>query len=340
MPVPSRFSNPPRILETIPEESELNISAAELDEDRQDSIIVEHKASGRKIIVSKTFKNAEKFNDNDSDITPIDPDAYLLENIDKKNVRVGVFRSKTTGEVAKVKRNFNGAVVLDFQSDGKWCIGKTVRKEDDYDFAHAFEDPDDPEAVVAWNKIGKVYCVIKKDFKGLPKLDPKTNLPIFTERMVSNYELDSIQIDSRNPHFANLIADGNVVRVRRNFIGAKVVKVLTEEEFTEKIRKKAEVWDEPEKELELKTEDLDFYEPDILVPTPSQKFKKPKKLKIKKPSGWQNTEAIYLQRLEPSLKPSKAYHPGSGNVSPLDESHITNLNMKAANEIEFEILRK
>ena len=335
------FAAPPRILEVIPEEIDLDLSSVVVDEDRQDSVVLQHKASGRRILVSKTFRDAKKLDESDSDITPVDPDEYLLQEVDRKNVHIGLMKSRTTGNIVKLKRNFSGSTVLDVQleKDGDWTIGKTVRKEEDYDFQHAFEDPDDPEAVVVWNKLGRVYCVIKKNFKGVPKLDPRTNLPIFTERIVSAYDTATLQIDSRNCHFANLVTDGKLTRVRRNFIGAKVVEVIDQDNYLERKRRRAEMTEEPE--LEIKAEDTDSEKPEVPIPT-SAKSKKPRKPKKPKPKGWENIEAIYLQRLEPSLKPrsSPGVLPNSVIQSPLDDSHITNLNMKPSIDADLDALRR
>lgn len=323
LPVASYKPPPPRILEVISEESDLDLSNAEIDEDRQDSIIVKHIPSGRKVIVNKPFDN------DDPDKSNIDFDLYVLENVDKSDVKTGNFRSRYNADLVKAHRNFNQSVVLDVQDHGEWLIGKNVKREEDYDFNRAFQDPDDPEAVVVWNKKAKVYCLVKKDFKGLPKLDPRTNLPIFTERLVSAYDPNLIQIDPKNVHFANLSADGNIVRVRRNFIGAKILKVLNDKEYIGKKNKKInDLIEEPE--LELKIEEVNSYEPEIILPTPvSKKPKKPKKNKQIKQKNLVSIEAIYLQRLEPSLASSRhtAYSSSSGLPSSLDESYINNLNI-------------
>ncbi|OMJ90064.1 hypothetical protein SteCoe_7643 [Stentor coeruleus] len=299
---------PPRILDIIPEEFELDVENAEIDEEWADSIVVSHKPSGKKIVVSKTFKDSLLMDDKDPYKTPIDIDQYLLENVDHGDVKVGFLRSKSSGTKISAKRNFNCAKVLDVENekDGTWSIGKTVRREDDYDFPRAFQDPDEPEAVVVWNKIGKVYCRVKKDFKGLPKLDPKTNLPIFTEKLITHYNANCIEIDPRNVHFANIEMEGGKVRVRRNFIGAKVLEVIDKDAYLDKRkRKKQEVVNE-EPEMEIKIDDLEIMEPEIIINTPQvqkkKKIKKHKKPNYPKPAGLRNLEAIYLQRLEPSLK--------------------------------------
>ena len=285
----------PRILDIINEENDLDLSTAQYDEGS--TIIANHIPSGRKVLISKTFKDS--FNLEDPDKLFIDFDKYVLENVDPENIKVATLRDKTMGTSIKVGRNFNQAQIIDVEENGQWTIGKTVKKEEDFDFAHAFQDPDDPEAVVVWNKVGKVYTIVKKDFKGVPKLDPKSNLPLFNERMVSNYDPRSLQIDQRNVHFGNLICDGEKVRVRRNFIGGKILEVIDKDKYLDKKIRKANIQDEPE--VELKAEELDDLEPEIIIP--SEPIKKVKKTKKKnKHKNWDNIEAIYLQRLEPSIK--------------------------------------
>lgn len=333
------FSMPPKILEVIPEEFDLDLSAAAVDDDWENSVVLQHKASGRRILISKTFVPLE----NDPYQTRIDPNDYLLQEVDKKNVHFGLLKSKTTGKTIKVSRDFNGATVLDveLEKSGQWTIGKIVRKEEEYDFPHAFEDPDDPESVIVWNRPGKAYCIVKKDFKGVPKLDPRTNLPIFTDRIINNYDPNSLQIDIRNCHFANLVTDGKLARVRRNFIGAKVVEVIDHAKYLEKKNKRIEMMEEPELEIkEEKEEEIDA--PDIVLPTPTGKKRKPKKPKGPKPKDWGNMEAIYLQRLEPAIKLRKSpvFNPNSVLQGSLDDSNVTSVNMKPqTTENELEILR-
>lgn len=319
---PAKKQQPcPRILELIKEESDIDLSNALIDEGS--SIIANHIPSGRRVLISKTFKDSQ-LNESDPDLLGINYEQYVLENVDPENVRIGTLRSKTDGIKVMANRNFNLSQIIDIEENGQWTIGKVVKKEEDFDFAHAFVDPDDNEAVVVWNKVGKVYTVVKKDFKGLPKLDPRTILPMFNERVVSGYDPATVEVDSRNVHFANLIADGGKVRVRRNFIGGKILCVIDKDTYLDKKKRKAEIIEEPE--TELKTEELDLADPEILVPSEPRKIKKKKK-KEKKFKGWDNIEAIYLQRLEPSikLKRPKIEVANSFFVRGSDASHTTEM---------------
>jgi hypothetical protein len=291
---PVKLKPVPRILDIIDEENDLDLSTAQLDEGS--TIIANHIPSGRRVLISKTFKDSISIEDPDKLV--INYDQYVLENVDPENIKVGTLRSKSQGTSIKVNRNFNQSQILDVEENGQWTIGKSVKKEENFDFAHAFQDPDNPEAVVVWNKVGKVYTIVKKDFKGVPKLDPKSNLPLFSERMISSYDPKTIQVDQKDVHFANLVCDGEKFRVRRNFIGGKILEVIDKDKYLDKKSRKVHHIEEPE--VELKEEELEDIEPDIILP--SEPVRRVKRNKKKKNKNWDNIEAIYLQRLEPTIQ--------------------------------------
>ncbi|CAG9326962.1 unnamed protein product [Blepharisma stoltei] len=225
---------PPNILETIPEESVLDLTLSEMDIDDKSIIKVPHIPSGKNIKVRKSFDGAEILDLESIDENPqlVDQNLYSIERVNPNDARFGTLKEIGSNKLITAKRNFAGATVVDVETeDGKWLIGKHVSKEEDFDFANAIEDPKNPEAVLVTHKRTGVKCRVKKGFKGLPRLDKKTNLPLFREKIIDTYDIDSVFVDPKNSHYANLVSDGKEIRARRNFIGGNILDVLTDEEF-------------------------------------------------------------------------------------------------------------
>lgn len=102
--------NEPQLLETIPEESDLDLSDAEIDELDQECVKVAHKPSGTQIIVKKSFKGAYIV-DSAGEIIDAEPigDHYHLESVDPNDVRYGTLRRSNSETLLRAKRNFKGA---------------------------------------------------------------------------------------------------------------------------------------------------------------------------------------------------------------------------------------
>lgn len=207
---PKELPPPPNILETILEESILEVSRAQIFDNDPDFINIQHIPSGRNLLIKKSFDGAEIIDPTENNDSIIDSEFYSVETVNPYDVRYGTLKNKENNKLVSAKRDLAGATVVDIQEkDGRWLIGKYISREEDFDFNNAIEDPTNTENVLVTHKKTGVKCRVKKSFKGLPRLDKKTNLPMFREKLIGPYDLSSVVIDQRNLHFANLIQDGD-----------------------------------------------------------------------------------------------------------------------------------
>lgn len=343
---PKELPPPPNILETILEESILEVSRAQIFDNDPDFINIQHIPSGRNLLIKKSFDGAEIIDPTENNDSIIDSEFYSVESVNPYDVRYGTLKNKENNKLVSAKRDLAGATVVDIQEkDGRWLIGKYISREEDFDFNNAIEDPTNTENVLVTHKKTGVKCRVKKSFKGLPRLDKKTNLPMFREKLIGPYDLSSVVIDQRNLHFANLIQDGKEIRARRNFIGGKIMDVMSEDEYQ---ALKAELANKKNKKEELKDlnkqitkanlnreesieaiilqegRNLEISDPALFVfnkdnyeeeapnisKTSSKLFTETfisnSSKQSKAPDGISSLEAIYLQRLEPARTMSVA----------------------------------
>jgi hypothetical protein len=166
---PPSLDQEPQLLDTIPEESALELDSAEIDEYDPDCIKVPLKPSGIKVLVKKSFDGA----------IPVTADGQELPNaepvslgpgseveIDRNDVRFATMKKSNSDGRVRVKRSFQGAKVVDIemmvQGEKRWLVGRTASKEDDFDFSSAQQDPLSPDTVIVQHTLSGHKVRIQK----------------------------------------------------------------------------------------------------------------------------------------------------------------------------------
>jgi hypothetical protein len=225
--------NEPQLLETIPEESVLELSEAEIDKYDPECIIVPHIPSNLDILIKKSFSGALIVDDSGQAIpesSPIKSNQYQVVEVDPTDVHYAKLKRSNSETLIRVKRDFRGAHILDvkLRVGDRWMVGRTVTNEDDFEFEKALVDLDDPEAVIVTHNLTGYKMKVKKPFFGSPRVDPTTGRVILTDKLVRNYDIGSVQVDRKDVHYASLREDGVLVRVKRNFLGGRILDIISE----------------------------------------------------------------------------------------------------------------
>ncbi|CAG9317925.1 unnamed protein product [Blepharisma stoltei] len=212
--------NEPQLFDIITDEVFIDLINAEIDIYDFECIKVKHIPSSLSILIRKEFKGGA------FDNGEILKGEYTVQEVNRRDVHYGIIRRGN--ELEKVRRNFIGAEIVDIQmrSGDRWMIGRTVKNEGDFDFYNCSVDRNNPEIVIASHAIMGYKCNIKKTFKGAIRVDPDTNRPIISAKIIQDYE--GIEIDEVDPHLAYLTTEEGLVKVRRTFVGGIVVGVINE----------------------------------------------------------------------------------------------------------------
>ena len=213
-------SNEPQLLETISEESYLELSEAEVDEFDPECVRVMHRPSGRKILVKKSFE--------DSDGEKLNSSMYEILEIES-DVHYGVLKKHNSEKVLRARRSFQGARIMDVQMKlcDKWMVGRLVENEEDFDFENAVLDSRDPECVMVLHKVTGNYLRVKKTFQGSRKIDPFSGKS--SSELFGSYS--SLKVSSSDLREAWVSSEGSKVKVRRNFLGGVVLDILNIEDL-------------------------------------------------------------------------------------------------------------
>ena len=152
---PPSFEHEPQLLDTIPEESALELDSAEIDEYDSDCIKVPLKPSGIKVLVKKSFDGAIPVSEDGQelpDAQPVSIDADSEVEVDRHDVRFGTLRKSNSEGKVRVKRSFRGAKIMDIetcvQGEKRWLVGRTASIATDFDFSSAQPDPQSPDTVI------------------------------------------------------------------------------------------------------------------------------------------------------------------------------------------------
>lgn len=200
------------LMDHIEDENDIDLNSAEVNENNIDSLFVYHKPSQTQILIKTLFETDIKLDDYDV--------------IEKLPLNL-VLRHKLTQEQGILMRNFKKSQIIDINNSGNWHIGQVVRSEADFDIENAVLDPEDPEIIIVNHFNSGLKIKIKKDFKGLPTRDPKTNLP--TQTKIHTYDSSTLRIDPNDVHYATLKINGQTLKTRRNFLNAEILDILQEE---------------------------------------------------------------------------------------------------------------
>lgn len=208
-PLPNDKDRPPYLLETIPEESQLDITRAELDEYDPDAVKVSHIPSGAHLVIKKPFLGGKVVDQNPN------------------NVHEGTLRRPDSDTELRVVRNFDDSVVMDVKmpSAPSWILGRAVLNEQDWDFSNAEIDTTDCECVLVLHKPSGYRAKIHKTFLGASKIDPETGIPVHAEGVVGDYEKATLEVDPADVHFGLVVNNGQLVRARRQFNGGRILEL-------------------------------------------------------------------------------------------------------------------
>jgi len=202
-PSPPSLDQDPQLLDTIPEESALELDSAEIDEYDPDCIKVPLKPSGIKVLVKKSFDGAIPVTADGQEVPNAEP--VSLEpgsdvEVDRNDVRFATMKKSNSDGRVRVKRSFQGAKVVDIemmvQGEKRWLVGRTASKEDDFDFSSAQPDPQSPNTVIVQHTLSGHRVRIQK---------PET--------------------DSESPSVQDLPKP-----IHREYMGGRIVEVLPQSE--------------------------------------------------------------------------------------------------------------
>jgi hypothetical protein len=232
--LPIDKDRPPYLLETIPEESQLDITRAELDEYDPEAVKVSHIPSGADLVVKKTFVGGKVVDEDGNEIperSPLRDSNYQLIRVNPNNVHEGTLRRPDSDTELRVVRNFDDSVVMDVKmpSASSWILGRAVLNEQDWDFSNAELDSTDCECVFVLHKPSGYRAKIHKTFLGASKVDPETGIPILAEGVVGDYEKATLEVDPANVHFGWLVNNGELVRAKRQFAGGRILELYPPE---------------------------------------------------------------------------------------------------------------
>lgn len=225
---------PPYLLETIPEESQLDITHAELDEYDPEAVKVSHIPSGADLVIKKTFVGGKVVDEHGNEIperSPLKDSNYQLIRVNPNNVHEGTLRRPDSDTELRVVRNFDDSVVMDVKmpSASSWILGRAVLNEQDWDFSNAEIDSTDCECVFVMHKPSGYKAKVHKTFLGAPKVDPESGIPILAEGVVGDYEKATLEVDPQNVHFGWVMNNGQLVRARRQFAGGRILELYPPE---------------------------------------------------------------------------------------------------------------
>lgn len=224
----------PNLLETIPEESLLDISNAKIDDYDLETIKVQHIPSGAQVIVKKSFVGSKVIDEHGNEIpevSPLQETSYELLSVNPNDVHEATIRTLDSETELRVLRNFDNSIVMDVKmpQTSDWLVGRAVISEHDWDFAHAIIDTDDLESVIVLHKSSGYRAKVKKTFLGAAKIDPETGRTLISEGVIGEYDYSSLEVDQRDVHYGWVINNGNTVRAKRNFVGGRIVELLPPE---------------------------------------------------------------------------------------------------------------
>ena len=203
--------NEPQLLDTILEESELNISSADIDMFDPECIQVHHKLSGLKVLLKKGFNAAEL-----EDGERLNASNYSIYEIDPSDLHYAILRRSNSDSYIRARRNFAGATVVDVElRSGMWLVGRTVRREEDFDFENAYVGYE-PESVVAVHRVTGVRFSIRKSFVGAVNNDGE---------LLEEYD-ESVVVDNSNVRCGFIYGD----IYKRSFVGGLITALLDQEQ--------------------------------------------------------------------------------------------------------------
>jgi hypothetical protein len=214
---------------TVPEDGDLDYNLAITDPVNPEIVSVPHKPTGQRIRVTKDFNGArivDLENRVISSLPPIKQEKYDMSKavIDENDVHYATLISYA-GERIRVRRNFKGASIVKLEAKAAHpLIGKSVEREDDFQFSNAYADPVDPEVVVVkYNETGE-NVKVRKTFHGAMIVDDE-GVEIGPEIDRNDYDIKKAKVDNTDVHFATLKHKFTAakVKVKRNFRGAKIV---------------------------------------------------------------------------------------------------------------------
>lgn len=284
-------------LGSIEQEQDIDLDKAISDPNDHKLVSVLHKPSGQRITIRKGFKGARIVNLENKVIEtlpPVDTKNYEEKKtvVDEADVRFATLTAKT-GERVRVKRNFNGARIVDLEkkveNPHSFLIGQTVRNEADFRFINAYPDPDDPEVVVVMHNETGEDVKVRKTFQGAQVLDefgePDCTAP---EVDRNDYDIPKTIVDKDDVHLATLKHKftNHKVKVRRNFRGAKIIDLERKVDFPKALQTLSDRSDEPEplspSVFENDLDDIGWIVPKLPLRTTEKKFTKIKKKKSTK----------------------------------------------------------
>lgn len=202
------------LLSEIKEETEIDLSHAEVDPDDLRKIKVKHLATDNVVLIDHDPLGVLVLDSHGNMIQnhSYNLREYEIESVNAQNVRFATLRrmGKPYDRISVV-REFKGARIVDLEMKGEngWLIGKTVINEEDFDFSSAIIDSKNKDIVtVPHIKTGKL-AKIRKGFN-----------------LTGNHNLSDVEIDPDDIHLGRIYDGNNEVVYIRSFIGAKIVDLL------------------------------------------------------------------------------------------------------------------
>lgn len=214
---------------TVPDDADLDYNLAIPDPAHPEIVSIPHKPTGQRIRVTKDFNGArivDLENRVIATLPPVKQDHFDMTKvvIDENDVRYATLTSYA-GEQIRVRRNFKGASIVKLEAKAAHpLIGKSVEREDDFQFSNAYADPVDPEVVVVkYNETGENVKVRKTFHKAVIVDDEGTEIGPEIDR--NDYDIKKAKVDTTDVHFATLKHKFTAakVKVKRNFRGAKII---------------------------------------------------------------------------------------------------------------------
>lgn len=222
----------PLMLDAIPEEEDLDLEAAETDEQDPEVVTAAFRESGRRVVIRKDFEGARLVDLEGKvlrDSSPIKSKDYDMPNakVEKFNVKFATVRDKLKNEPKRVMRDFRGAKIMDLETkvgSGKMLIGRKVRRESDFDIDNALVDPKNPDNIIAIHKKTGLMVKISKSFNNAAKINELTNRSV---GKIENLDRKSIEVNPMDVHLAFGSTRKCLKRnlIKRSFRGAKVIDV-------------------------------------------------------------------------------------------------------------------
>ena len=187
------------------------LSSAEADIFDTECIEAQHKPSGLRVLIKKNFLGAEL--EDGEKINSLD---YSIFEIDSKDLHFAVLRKSNSDNYVRAKRNFAGGKIVDVEMrGGMWLVGRTVRREEDFDIENAYIDYDGI-SIVALHKVSGLKFSICKSFIGA-----------ISEKGENLVEYDGeVIVDDNDLH----IGYYHGYKYQRSFVGGLITAIVDQDE--------------------------------------------------------------------------------------------------------------